>query len=500
MKRYIVASRSSSQSHVAAASFLRAFGAAVACPPGTMGGVASVPSETPLPQDAKEVKTTTQGTKVVQMTAATATTLAANPDLVVEEDTPLKLFGPGIPGIPAVAPAQRPFDYPIRVTDAATGAPVPGITVFGMGESITYKSEGRTDAKGNVLLSAAEPSLRMVLASPADTYWSKVTANVNSADLSTASPLGFTLTKLPAGNPVGWGHAAMGFPLAQQFTRGRGVRVGIIDSGIFKHADLKPSGGFNTLDGEDANAWDNDLEGHGTHCAGIVAAQGAAGQILGAAPDAEVFSIRVFPGGFTSDLVEAIEWCIENRMDVISMSLGMSESKEALALRLADATNRGIVCLAATGNDRSTVAFPAAFPSVIAVGAIGQLGTFPQDSGHALKIGQPFAAQGTLFPANFTNFGPQVQVCAPGVAVISTVPSGFAAFDGTSMACPMVSGATALLLSACPKLRFGTAQQTEVVRFLLGSASVNLGLPPIVQGRGMPWVPSAIAMGQQFFG
>ena len=198
-----------------------------------------------------------------------------------------------------------------------------------MGETITYKSDGRTDASGEVVLNGAEPSLRMVLASPGDTYWSKVAPNVNSADLSAANPLSFKLAKLPTANPVGWGHSVMGFPLAHQMTRGAGVRVGIIDSGIFKHADLKPSGGFNTLEGEDANAWDNDLEGHGTHCAGIVSAQGVAGQILGAAPHAEVFSVRVFPGGFVSDLVEAVEWCIDNRMDVISMSLGMTDYKES---------------------------------------------------------------------------------------------------------------------------------------------------------------------------
>jgi hypothetical protein len=63
----------------------------------------------------------------------------------------------------------------------------------------------------------------------------------------------------------------------------------------------------------------------------------------------------------------------------------------------------------------------------------------------------------------------------------------------------MVSGAVALLLGACPKLRYGTAQQTDVVRYLLGSASINLGLPPYVQGQGMPWAPSAIGLGQQYF-
>ncbi|HVG18509.1 MAG TPA: S8 family serine peptidase, partial [Blastocatellia bacterium] len=163
-----------------------------------------------------------------------------------------------------------------------------------------------------------------------------------------------------------------------------------------------------------------------------------------------------------------------------------------------DAYARGITCVAAAGNDSTRVSFPAAFPTSIAVSAIGRFNTFPEDSAHALKVGRDVDFRGQLFAASFTNFGPEIEICAPGVAILSTVPSGYVAWDGTSFSCPMVSGLVALILEAYPAIRTGDAQQSEYVRWILRDSSLNIGLPPQIQGKGLPSVPRALAAAQYY--
>ncbi len=251
-------------------------------------------------------------------------------------------------------------------------------------------------------------------------------------------------------------------------------------------------GGFNTLDGQDENAWNIDEKGHGTHVAGIINAVNNTIGVVGGAPQAQVYSLKVFPGGYISDLVEAVEWCIRHQMDVINMSMGAPNPSRVLAQVLRDAYDRGIICVAAAGNDKTRVAYPAALPTVLAVAAIGRFGTFPEDSAHALKISQTVDYRGGLFAANFTNFGPEIDVCAPGVAILSTTPSGYAAWDGTSMACPMISAMAALILEAYPTIRSGDPQQPEAVKALLYGACADLGMPPEIQGRGLPLAHQAL--------
>jgi subtilisin family serine protease len=286
----------------------------------------------------------------------------------------------------------------------------------------------------------------------------------------------------------------MGFRQVNPYWKGQDVRVALIDSGLAVHShELAPAGGFNTLENQDPTAWNVDEQGHGTHCAGVVAARAEARGVLGGAEAASVYAVKVFPGGFTSNLVEAVEWCIENQIDIISMSLGSPTPSEVLRMALRSAYDRGITAVAAAGNESTHVSYPAAFPTVFAVSAIGRFGTFPEDSGHALKVSSIRDARGGLFAATFNNFGPEVMVCAPGVAVLSTVPTGFAAWDGTSMACPMVSALAALVLEAYPQIRSGRADQVEWMRSVLNYASVPLGMGPGIEGSGLPMAPRALA-------
>ena len=289
--------------------------------------------------------------------------------------------------------------------------------------------------------------------------------------------------------------AANGSALTADFPfRGQGVKVAVLDSGVAQHPDLVVAGGYNTLDGEDTQDFRRDEKGHGTHCAGIIAGRTAAAGVLGVAPDAELYSVKVFPGGRLSDLLDGLQWTIDNGIDVVNLSLGMPAPSLQLALKLAEAGQQGIVLVAAAGNDgTSALSHPAADDGVLAVSAFGSTQDFRADSAHALRVGELHNPDTGLFVANFSNSGPETAFIAPGVAVISSVPGGHAAWDGTSMACPFIAGLTALLLSAHPELKPRDARRVEAVRQLLAASAIDLALPAAIQGAGVPQADAALA-------
>ena len=464
-RRYLVGSPRAPGLHPAAA---RAVESAVAAAP-----------------EAGILRQTPAGRRVVSMTPDAARQLAGSrPDLVVEEDHPLERFR--MPGLPAIVEAADAGPVlPVRVTDPG-GAPIADCTLFGRAGEVGYKA--RTGPDGTALLPVGPDGVESIIVSPRALFWSRV---ATPGQVDAQGVLSVTLPPLDAARSSAWVHRLLGTtPRARAGLTGRGVSVAIVDSGIGPHPWLAPRGGYNTLDGQDPGAWNVDDGGHGSHCAGLVAARPAAGAgVLGVAPEAELYAIKVFPGGFVSDLVEAVEWCTANRIDVVSLSLGSSKPSSLLAAALARADAHGVTAIAATGNEGSHVAYPAAFPTVMGVGAVGRLGSFPATSAHSLRLGRYRDWWGGLFEAAFTNFGSEVDVCAPGVAVVSSVPEGYAAWDGTSMACPLVAGLAALVLQAVPWLRTGDASQARAVREILRAGAVGMGLPPHIQGRGLPTVP-----------
>ena len=409
-----------------------------------------------------------------------------NPVLVVEEDQALELYG--MPGMPSRAPVGEVLELPVTVQDAESGKPVSAATVYGRGKTVSYKAV--TDDKGKAVLTVSEPLLEQVLVSARDTFWSQRLDNVQAGP---KAKLAVNLKPLLTNGCHEWGKLAMGFHKIQQRWTGRGVKIGIVDTGIINnHPEFNPSGGYNTLDGQAQDKWHVDEKGHGTHIAGLISAKSGTRILAGGAPDAEIYAIKVFPGGFISDLVEGIEWCIRNRMDIICLSLGVRKPSHVLAAVLRDAYDRGIVCISAAGNDRSHLAFPAAYPTTISVGAIGRMGTFPEDSGHSVNASFITDSRGGLFAAAFSNFGESLDFCAPGVSILSTVPTGYAAWDGTSMACGLVCALVALVMEAYPHLRTADPSQPEAIRTLLYHSAYDLGMPVSLQGAGMPLCPQAL--------
>ena len=408
------------------------------------------------------VRRTAVGRYVLEMTVVQRDALAALiPNIMVEDDQQLESFG--MPGLPPKTIVDGEYALSVKVKDAVTGKPISNVSVYGIGAN--FRCKGLTNKRGMAKLLSQEAFLHQLLCSPLDTYWSKIEKNIT---IEKEMTLEVELHSLIASGSYDWGRRLIGLGQARRYGSGRGIKIGIIDSGICDtHDNLHPAGGYNFVSGQDPAAWNIDEKGHGTHVAGIIAARDSLNRFTGIASDAEIYSLKVFPGGQVSYLVAAVEWCIQNRMDVICMSLGTPSGPRVLENVLQDAYERGITCVAAAGNESTHIAFPAAFPTVISVGAVGRFGTFPEESGHSRQISRFVDSKGKLFAGSFCNFGDEMDVMAPGVAILSTVPTGYAAWDGTSAACAVVAGFVAQILEGYPDIRTCDCNQSKNVQQIL---------------------------------
>lgn len=218
---------------------------------------------------------------------------------------------------------------------------------------------------------------------------------------------------------------------------GKGVKIGIIDSGAAQHSDLTVAGGINVISGSKTTSYADD-NGHGTVVTGIIAAQGLNGGVEGVAPGASIYAVKALDSegsGYTSDIISGIDWAIDNKMDIISMSLGSDESDITLESAVDTAYKAGILIVAAAGNDGNktgvgtNVEYPANYASVIAVGAVDSTNT----------------------RAYFSSTGNKVEVSAPGVDIMSTyLNGGYEKMSGTSMSTPFVAGDLAILKQKYP--------------------------------------------------
>jgi hypothetical protein len=432
------------------------------------------------------------GTKVMQMTPLEAALLKERYGaLVVEEDVQYRMVRSpllSIPNSPVVPASART----VGIVVESGGLPVPHASVV-LFTSVAGNTgyEVRTDAAGKATVSVrnSDAMFERIVVEPRAGYWSKVLNNV---------PISASLTLSVARLPIdgfGWGQVATE-AAKRGANLGAGVRIAVIDSGIGKHSSLQIRGGRNFILNESENDWDNDIDGHGTHCAGVIAALQNTASTWGYAPSAEIFALRVFGGpdggGYASDIGAAIKWAVENGCDIVSMSLGSAQPASYIRRQIELANDAGVLCVAATGNDAGPVSYPAKFRDVIGVGAIGRFDAYPPDSLHATAQSSRLSADGLYYLASFSNHGDvagdDVDFCAPGVAVASTLPaSEYGAWDGTSMACPHISGIAALAL-ATPGLagRPRDPDRRDLLHDRLVAAAIDLGIGRMYTGAGMP--------------
>jgi subtilisin len=214
---------------------------------------------------------------------------------------------------------------------------------------------------------------------------------------------------------------------------------------------------MNTVVGENPSDFADNGDQHGTHVAGIVGARGPASRMRGYAPQCTLRAYRVFgkgkDGASNYSIAKAIDQAVTDGCDLINMSLGSQGAADpATASAIADARAKGTVVVVASGNDSlHSVGQPAADPRAVAVGAFGRKGLYPSDSASAGDVGKASTKDKQLFMADFSNWGMEIDMAGTGVAIVSTVPGNqWAVMDGTSMACPSVTGAIARVLSASP--------------------------------------------------
>jgi len=264
---------------------------------------------------------------------------------------------------------------------------------------------------------------------PTPTPTAEPTPIPTSTPTPTVTPTA-TPTPVSESQPIPWGVARINADDAWAVASGSAVKVAILDTGIdIGHPDLDDNlkGCLNFISWRSCG----DDNGHGTHVAGIIAAEDNSFGVVGVAPRAWLYALKVLDkrgSGYLSDLIEALDWAVSQKMAVVNMSLGTSIDVTSFREAVARVSQAGIVQVAAAGNSGPTagsVNYPAKYPEVIAVAAIDAADQVP----------------------SWSSRGTEVDLAAPGVAIYSTyLRGGYQTLSGTSMSAPHVTGVVALRL------------------------------------------------------
>lgn len=379
----------------------------------------------------------------------------------IEVDLPLSAAAPAAtsaagmlplrdPGL--VTPLEEPVEVSLRVC-GPDGEPLAGAGVFLIGA--TWPGQGITAADGRVTLTLATEtahSIEYLYVRPAGGYtdrWiHRPDLSATQENLVTLTPLSKVYPELEQRQSYGWGQQAMRLDRLPPTFRAFGIKIGLIGTGVSaEHPDLKDrvSSGADFVRGT-KEGWAHDPVGTGTHAAGVIAGADTGKGIIGIAVDAEMDVCQVMPDGHFSDLIAALDHCIEREADIAHIAVATPYPSALVSRKLADAGAAGIACIAPAGDTGGLIAFPASLPTVFAVGALGAFGTYRPDTSQATHYGPQLTPEG-LFAAPFSCYG-GIDAAAPGVAVLSCAPQGgYAALDGTTTASAHVAGLAALVLA-----------------------------------------------------
>ncbi|WP_342512143.1 S8 family peptidase [Sporosarcina sp. FSL K6-1522] len=287
------------------------------------------------------------------------------------------------------------------------------------------------------------------------------------------------IVKVAEVNEVPAGVDLIQAPKIWNATKGKGMTVAVLDTGCdSRHPDLQERiiGGRNFTDDDRSNPTIFlDYNGHGTHVAGTIAAQKNDKGVVGVAPEASLLIVKVLNkngSGQYEWIINGINYAIEQKVDIISMSLGGPHDSPALhtAIKKAVANNILVVCAAGNegdGNDSTDeFAFPGYYNEVISVGAINQ----------------------ERRSSNFTNSHNEIDVVAPGEEILSTFLNGkYAKLSGTSMAAPHVSGALALIKNVVNNRFERQLSEPELYAQLI-KRTIPLGFSPKLEGNGLVYL------------
>ena len=268
-------------------------------------------------------------------------------------------------------------------------------------------------------------------------------------------------------------------------TKGKGITVAVIDTGVTKVRDLEETEFVKGYDFVNDRENASDDNGHGTHVAGTVAqATNNSYGVAGVAYEAKLMPLKVlsdYGGGTIADIAEAIKFAADNGADVINMSLGGGGESQLMKEAINYAHSKGVVIIAAAGNEnQNSASYPARYPNVFAVSALGPDG---------LK-------------APYSNYGAGVDISAPGgsdagkvlqatVDMDSKGEEVFIGLQGTSMASPHVAGVAALVKAS------GIEEPDEIVKVIAKSARVIQDDGLNYYGAGQLNAEAAVSLAQQ---
>lgn len=268
----------------------------------------------------------------------------------------------------------------------------------------------------------------------------------------------------PKAQVIPWGIKRVGAEDAWPVSQGERVRVAVIDTGIaFDHPDLERNikGGTNILK---PFLPPYDHNGHGTHVAGTIGAVNNELGVVGVAPKVDLYAVKAFNKDGTaklSDIIKAVDWCIEHRMQIINMSFGFNEPSPSFGEAVTRAHRAGILMIAASGNKgtRGRLEYPAQYNETIGVSSINEENNISE----------------------FSTIGPAVDITAPGEKIVSTwLNNSFRELSGTSMAVAHVTGVAALMLSRYPRM-----SSQELAYYLKSSANRLRNVSTYAQGSGL---------------
>jgi len=451
---------------------------------------------------------------VIETTPERAAALARMPMLHIEPDqrlgwSALRDDQAGQTTDAMAAPAGELQRVVIVVEDDG-GRPLDGATVCLTGQGLPALGFTGPDGRAELTVAAetaAGPEL--LIARPARGCWP---TRVIRPQLPARYPITVRCERIVTTFPgfpdrplSSWGAQIMGFGMLPPTHRGQGVRIAVIGSGAAAtHPDLvnRLTDGRDVV-GEDDKTWREDLIGTGTHQAVLIGGQDDGTGVTGLAPEADLHICRTAPGGTCADLIEALDYCIEQEIDVALISDGFAADSMLLSAKIHQARQYGIACIAAAGDGGREIARPAALPGVLAVGAVGQLGTFPSGSGIAAQMTGPPTPDG-LFAPRFANHGPGLDCCAPGVAVVSGLPpASYGPLDGTGVAAAHVAAAAVLVLAHHrqfrperhqPPVSRDEGRVDRLFQLILASCRPLPALGPLRSGLGLPSVPAAVGI------
>lgn len=259
--------------------------------------------------------------------------------------------------------------------------------------------------------------------------------------------------------------------------KGKDVLIAVIDTGCdAQHPDLEGRviGGRNFTDDDNGDPEVfTDYSGHGTHVAGTIAAVNAESGVIGVAPEAKLLILKALAGeegsGAYEWIINAIEYAISEKADIISMSLGGPSDVPELHEVIQKAVQNQILVVCSAGNEgdgnskTSEFSYPGCYNEVISVGAI----SLQRKSSY------------------FTNSNNEIDAVAPGEKIISTIPGGkYAVFSGTSMSAPHVSGALALVKKLAESEFERKLSEPEIYAQLM-KRTIPLGFPKSLEGNGL---------------